>query len=350
MAQHFRVTPVLLVVILLAVLVGWLYWPQQNEQQEVAPAATPVSIAQVERRPFEVTIEALGTANANEAVIITAQTSDVVEQVHFDDGQSVTKGQLLVSLNSREERARVKELKINLAEARRQLKRITDLAKENATSKQLLDEQEARVNALKAQLDVANSRLEELVIRAPFDGQLGIRRISPGALVNPGTQITTLDDVAIIKVDFSVAERHLASLAAGQKITATSAAWQDDTFEGRIDSVDSRVDPVSRAVQVRATIDNREQKLRPGMLLQIVIQKAVLDTLVIPESAIVPIQQQHFVFVLNADNTVSRKLVRIGERKPGWVEVVDGLQSSDQVVYEGALRLRDGSQVQVLEN
>lgn len=350
MASHFRFTPILLVVVVLAALVAWLYVPQGEEQKRRQMQASPVKVVLASEQPFEVTVEALGTAVANEAVIITAQSTDVVAQVHFNDGQLVEAGQLLVSLNSREEQARVKELGINLDEANRQLSRIRNLARENVASAQLLDEQQARVDALQAQLEVAKTRLAELEIHAPFAGQLGIRRVSPGALVTPGTQITTLDDLHQVKVDFSVAELHLASLKAGQQVFATSAAWPGETFVGTIASIDSRIDPVSRAVQVRAIIDNPDLRLRPGMLLRILIQKQVVNSLVIPESAIVPIQDNHFVYIVTPENKAHRQQVTIGLRKPGLVQISQGLKGGEKVVVEGALRLGEDSQVRILEN
>jgi membrane fusion protein (multidrug efflux system) len=240
------------------------------------------------------------------------------------------------------------ELDINLQEAKRQLKRIDNLAQKSVASAQLLDEQQARVKALQAQQEVAKAQLDELELRAPFAGVLGTRQVSLGALVMPGDLIATLDDLHLVKVDFNIAESHLPSVAKGQLVRATSVAYPGEVFEGKISNINSRVDPVTRAIQIRAIITNDGLKLRPGMLLQINLQKQILDTLVVPEGALVPIEDKQFVFVIN-DNKASRKEVNVGRRKPGIAQILSGIEAGDNVVIEGSLRLRDGSAVKVLD-
>lgn len=346
MSHGLKFSPLLLAVVLCVSLVGYLYLPKEQVGQQKRASATKVKTHQVANEPFEVVLEALGTARANESVTITTQTTDIVQAIHFSDSQVVKKGQLLVELNDREEKARLAELEVNLVEAQRQLKRVSDLAKNNVASEQLLDEQQARVKALKAQKTVAKTQLNELQVSAPFDGLLGVRQISIGALVRPGDTITTLDDLLTIKVDFEIAESHLSSIAIGQLIRATSVAYPGQVFEGEIASIGSRVDASTRAIQVRANINNQDLKLRPGMLLQILIQKQVLDTLVVPESALVPLEDKQFVFVVT-DNKVTRAMVKVGIRKPGKAQILQGLNSGDHVITEGTLKVRDGSTVVV---
>lgn len=322
----------------------------ETEATDTAPQrATPVMVYTVVEKDFPITIEGLGTANANESVTLTAQDTDVITAINFDDGDVVKAGQLLVQLNNTEELANMTELQVNLDEATRQLRRIKNLAKESAASEQLLTEQEAVVKTLEAQVEVAQSQLDDLQIRAPFSGQLGIRQVSLGALVQPSTTITTLDDISRVKVDFSVAENHLASLAVGQKVSARSVAYPDQVFEGRIRTLGSRIDPVTRSVLVRAVIDNDSAQLRPGMLLQITLEKQVLKTLVLPEKALVPHDDKQFVYVVEGDHVVEKE-VKIGERRPGWVQIVSGVNANDKVVTEGTLRVRDLSKVNVLNN
>ncbi len=341
------VSPLILAVVLLAVFLAYLYLPEDEATQGAQVRSTPVKVTRVARQAFPVTIKALGTAKANESVTITAQETDVVADVMFDDGETVEAGKLLVQLNNQEELARIEELEANIGVATRQLDRVKNLRASSATSEQIFDEQQARVEALRAQLDVAKAQLNDLQIRAPFSGLLGIREVSKGSLVRPADVITTLDDISVIKVDFSVAENHLASLAKGQRITASSVAYPAQTFEGIISTVDSRIDPVSRSVLVRAIIDNSSARLRAGMLLLITVEKRVLDALVVPEKALVPVQDKQYVFVL--DGAVVRQTeVTLGERKPGLVQILGGLGESDTVVTEGTLRVRDGSPVNVL--
>lgn len=349
MASNFRFSPLLIGVLALMGFLAYINWPQPEAEQQRRGGATPVVTQTVTMQPFAVVIEALGTAQANESVEITAQQAEIVTAVLFDDGDQVEQGKSLVELNSRAEQARVNELEINLAEARRQLIRIEDLAKERAASQQLLDEQQARVDALVAQLDVAKAELNELQVVAPFSGKLGIRQVSVGSLVRPGDVITTLDDISRVKVDFNISEAHLARVAKGQTVSATSVAYPGQMFTGEVSSIDARLDPVTRSIQVRAIIDNAKGDLRPGMLLQITVQRQMLETLVIPEKALIPNQDKQFVFVINDGKAESRE-VFVGERRPGVAQIIGGLSAGEQIVTEGTLRLRDGASVNVLDS
>ena len=347
MLKGLKFSPLFIAAVAFIGLVVYLYLPKEETQEAKGQSLTPVTVHVIKTEPFPITIEALGTAKANESIALTAQTTDIVQSVNFDDGDIVKRGQLLLTLNDNEEKARLNELDINLQEAKRQLTRITNLAKESAASEQLLDEQQAKVKALKAQMDVVTSQLNELEIRAPFDGVLGIRQVSLGALLKPGDMVTTLDDIAVVKLDFSISESHLPTVAIGQLIRATSVAYPGELFEGKITSIASRVDPITRSIPIRANINNQALKLRPGMLMQVVLQKTVLQTLVLPEQSLVPVEDKQFVFVV-VDGAVVRKEVVVGKRKPGFVQIESGLKEGDQVVVEGTLRLRDSSKVRVL--
>ena len=349
MLKGLKISPLLLAAVAFVALAIYLYLPKAEVEKIKSEGLTPVTVHTIKMEAFPVNVEALGTAKANESVALTAQTTDVVQSIKFDDGDFVKKGQILIQLNDNEEKARLNELDINLQEAKRQLNRISNLAKESAASEQLLDEQQAKVKALKAQMDVVSSQLNELVLSAPFDGVLGIRQISVGALLKPGDLVTTLDDIAIVKVDFGVSESHFSTLAVGQQVKATSVAYPGEVFMGKIASIATRLDPITRSIQVRANIDNKQLKLRPGMLMQIELQKVVLETLVLPEQSLVPVEDKQFVFVVK-DGAVKRTQVEVGRRRPGFVQITSGLEIGDQVVVEGTLRLRDGSKVRILDS
>lgn len=351
MSKFIKVSPLLIGVIALAAFLIYINLPESAESGGARPGGgkTPVVVTAASNQAFPIVVEALGTAVANESVNITAQEAQTVERIAFDDGDVVEANQILVQLNNRAELARVNELEINIDEANRQLVRIKDLANQSAASQQLLDEQQARVKALNAQLDVAQSNLEELIIRAPFGGRLGTRMVSLGSLVRPGEVITTLDDLSLVKVDFSISEVHLASVSNGQTIYATSVAYPGQQFIGEITNIDSRIDPVTRSIQVRAQLPNDEMKMRPGMLLQINLEKRVLNALVIPETALVPEGDSQFVFLVNGDEVAKKTMVKVGERRPGLVQILDGLKAGDKVITEGTLRVRDGSSVRILD-
>jgi membrane fusion protein (multidrug efflux system) len=350
MSKFVKISPLLIGVLVLVGFLIFINWPaQEKESGRRGGGETPVVVYAANEQAFPIVVEALGTSVANESVNITAQRAQTVTKVMFDDGDLVAANQPLLELSNRAEKARLNELNINLTEARRQLERIKGLAQRSAASQQLLDEQESLVEALIAQREVAKVVLQELIVSAPFGGRLGVRQVSVGSLVRPGDVVTTLDDLSTMKVDFSVSENHFSSIKDGQRIVATSVAYPGQTFEGKITNIDSRIDPRTRSIRVRAQIPNKELKLRPGMLLQINLEKRVLSALVVPESAIVPEGNMQFVFVVNGENKAIKTMVDIGERKPGWVQITSGLEAGQKVIVQGTLRVRDGSAVNVLE-
>jgi membrane fusion protein (multidrug efflux system) len=173
--------------------------------------------------------------------------------------------------------------------------------------------------------------------------------VSLGGLVNPGAVITTLDDLSVVKLDFAVPEVFLSTLQPGLTVEARSTAYSDATFTGRVSSVDTRVDPTTRSVAIRALIDNRDGRLRPGMFMTVKLVRPAGQALMLPEQAIVPENDQHFVYVV-ADGKAHKREIKIGRRRPGEVEVLDGLGADDGVVVDGTLNLRDGVPVRVQGN
>lgn len=345
--------PFLFLLIPLVGLAVYLSMPEEQTAKQFNQRVVAVKTIAAVEAEFKDVVEALGTTRANEQVYITSKYSDIVDTVNFDDGQRVTKNDVLVRLNNQEALAKVKELEANLAESTAQLKRFQDLYKKKATSKSIVDQQEAQAKAIDAQLMSAKTKVNELTITAPFDGILGFRQISNGAYIKAGDIITTLDDLSIIKVDFSIPERFFTTIKIGQPITASSSAYTNKVFNGTITSIAPRIDSVTRTVKIRAEIPNATLALRSGMLLNIAIERRVDTVLQVPESAIIPIEDKHYIYVVKesaAEKIANKIVVSIGRRNPGVVEVTGGLALGEQVVIEGALKLRDGSQVTVLEN
>lgn len=310
-------------------------------------ANAPVQIISVklERKPWRDGIEALGTARANESVVIAAKVNETVKRVNFDSGDYVEAGAVLVDLSGRVELAELEEARAQFREAEQQLERSQQLAARQLIPASQIDTQRAARDAARARMDAIRARLADRVITAPFDGVLGLRQVSPGTLLRPGDPIATLDDVSLIKLDFTVPEAFLSVLKEGLQVQARSAAWPDQDFVGVVRSVDSRVDPATRAVTVRAEIPNVERKLRPGMLMTVLVQQPPRPALVLPELALIQIGRQAFVFRVRDDNTVEQVPVSIGARRRGDVEIVDGLAVGDRVVVEGTVKLRPGVSV-----
>ena len=298
------------------------------------------------RKEFAYEVEALGTLRANEFVNIQAKVADRVAAIHFNEGQQVRKGDVLIELDNTEARADLAAAEAAASDSRSQYKRSQELFQTKALSEAQLEQLRATLLANEAKVEAARSRLHDRVITAPFNGRVGLRNVSLGGLVNPGAVITTLDDLSVVKLDFAVPEVFLATLQPGLTVQARSTVYPDATFNGRVSSVDTRVDPTSRSVAVRALIDNRDGRLRPGMFMTVKMVRPEGQALMLPEQAIVPENEQHFVYVV-ADGKAHKREVKIGRRRPGEVEVLEGLSAEDGVVVDGTLNLRDGVQVKV---
>jgi len=304
----------------------------------------PVITVPVERLPLAVEIEAVGTARAREAVDITSKAANIVTAVRFTEGQPVAQGQVLVELDGAQAKADLVAAQAALKESESTFKRSRDLYARQALSESQLEQIEATLIANQARVASAQARVADTVIRAPFAGKVGLRRVSVGSLVSPGMVITTLDDSSVIKLDFDVPESFVAVLEAGLAVAATSVAYPGATFEGRVASVDSRVDPVSRSVTVRAEIPNAGAQLKPGMFMSVRVSREPTPALVVPESAIVPERGSVFVFVVS-EGRATRREVAIGRREPGRVELVAGVEPGERVVVQGTQKVRDGSRV-----
>lgn len=309
--------------------------------------AIPVLTATAERRQIDVGIQAIGTANANESVSITSKTSNIVTAVRFSDGQNVSTGQVLVELDRATTEADLAAANAAFAESQSQYNRSRELLATQALSKSQFEQLEATMKSNQARVDAAKARLADNYIRAPFSGRVGLRRVSLGTLISPGTVITTLDDTSVIKVDFAVPELNVGELRAGQSVLANSSAYPGRTFSGKVTSVDSRVDPASRAVTVRAVVPNRDNALKPGMFLTVNLSKERRSALMVPEQALVPEQARQFIYVVDG-KLVRKREVKLGRREPGFVEITEGVAPGNHVVIEGTLKLREGTPVREL--
>jgi membrane fusion protein (multidrug efflux system) len=290
-------------------------------------------------------IEALGTVKANESVEISSRIASLVERIAFEEGDLVEQGELLVELERSEILAGLALAEANLSESRSIYNRNKSLASTQAISVSNLEQLLAQVQIDEALVEAARARLANTRIRAPFTGRVGLRRVSPGSLVNTSTVITTLDDISRVKLDFSVPETFLTVVKEGMAIAAHSIVYPDRDFSGFVDSVDTRLDPVSRAVQVRAIIDNSDNALKPGMFMTVDLQRDRGMSLVIPEQAIVPEGSAQYVFVVK-DATVEKREVKIARRIPGFVVIGDGLAEGERVVSEGTSKVREGITVE----
>jgi len=309
--------------------------------------AAQVVTHQVKLQPLVDEIQAMATARANESIDIRSRIPSLIERVIFVEGQLVEPGDLLVELENNEIVAGLALARASLSESQSLYDRSKSLADTQAISASNLDQLLAQVRVDEAQVEAAKARLDNTVIRAPFSGRIGLRRVSPGSFVNNSTIITTLDDVSKIKLDFSVPETFLTVLSEGMAIIAHSVVYPDRVFKGTVTSIDTRLDPVTRAIQVRAIIPNEDGLLKPGMFMSVDLQRDRGDVLVAPEQAIVPEGSIQYVFVV-ADGVAEKRPVRLGRRIPGFVVIDDGLSEGEAIITEGTHKVRNGSKVEVL--
>lgn len=320
-----------------------------NEKSKSEGKILPVQVIAVYEETISDSVESLGTAMANESVDITANVNETLAEINFEDNQQVKKGDIIARLSQQEEQAQLAAAQARQTENRRELKRLNTLLKNKAAAQREYDERITQIEVAKQQAEEIQARIADRTLRAPFDGVLGIRRLSVGALVQPGDLITTIDDLNTIKLDFTIPATYLQSLKAGLPIEARSAALGDNVFRGEIASVNSRIDPVTRSILVRAMIPNPDALLKPGLLMQVTLLKDEHKAMVIPEESVIQRGERQFVLVVDDSNTVIEREVHSAIRHPGMIEITDGLQLGEHVITRGINVVRAGQTVEISE-
>lgn len=314
----------------------------------IANGPTKVVTRVVEPQRLTDAIQALGTARANESIEIKPRLASVVTRVAFEEGQLVRQGDLLIELENSEIRAGLSVAEAALSESQSIYRRSESLINTQAISASSLEQLRAAMHVDEAEVEAARARLANTSIRAPFGGRVGLRRVSPGGFVDPSTVITTLDDTQTIKLDFSIPETFLTVVREDMKIVARSLVYPDQAFGGSVASVDTRLDPVARSVQVRAVLPNPAGLLKPGMFLTVDLQRDRGEVLAAPEEALVPERDEQYVYKVVDDRAVKQR-VTLGRRTPGLVEVTEGIAAGDVLITEGTHKLQDGSPVEVVK-
>ena len=338
---------VIVITLLLVTLSAGCSQESDSNRQAGGPRVARVITQRVELQPMIDEIQALGTAHANESIDIQPRIASLIERIAFREGQLVGKGDLLVELEDNEIVAGLALAEASLSESRSLYNRSQSLADSQAISASSLEGLVAQVRVDEARVEAARARLDNTVIRAPFAGRIGLRRVSPGSLVNNQTVITTLDDVSRIKLDFSVPETFLTVVSEDMRIVARSLVYPGRVFPGIVASIDTRLDPVSRSVKVRAIIPNPDEALKPGMFLTVDLQRDRGEVLLAPEQAIVPEGTAQYVFVVT-DGVAEKRAVQLGRRVPGFVAIDSGISAGEAIVTEGTHKVRDGSEVEVI--
>ncbi len=312
------------------------------------PSVTP---AAAQLRSFTDRLAVLGVAKGRQSVTLSSNTAELVTGVRFHDGQTVSQGQVLVELKAREQDAGVAQAQAALDLARTTYDRWKKLHDQGWASKASLDQYKAALVQAEATLAQAKSRQADRAIRAPFAGVVGLSDIAPGALINPGTPIVSLDDLAVIRVDFDIPDRFISSLKPGQGLAATTDAYPNEQFHGVVAKLDTRVNEQTRALRARAEFPNPGGRLRPGMLIKVAIDQGVRQALAVPEAAVQFSSDQAFVYVIaNVDGRTiaQQRTVLAGVDEGGFIEIRDGLRPGELVVGDGMNRVQPNQPVKLM--
>ena len=320
----------------------------QPAAQAAKPMGLPVRAVPVEVGKVSDEVTAVGSLLAEESVIIRPEIDGRIVGLHFQEGQAVSAGTRLVSIENSEFDAQAAAVRADLRTEEQRLSRTRELHQQNFISKDALDVQLGAVDRLKAHLAEAESRVAKSVIRAPFSGTVGLRMVSPGAYVKAGTDIVRLESIGTIKADFRIPELYMSKLGSNQEISIRLDAYPGEEFRGRIYAVEPVVDEQTRTILMRARIPNKANKLKPGMFVRVAVTLANRpNAIIVPEQAIWPQGQDNFVFRV-VDGKAALTKIQIGNRQPGRVEIIQGLNATDTVVTEGQIKLRDGAPVMVM--
>ncbi|HEX5078609.1 MAG TPA: efflux RND transporter periplasmic adaptor subunit [Geminicoccaceae bacterium] len=332
----------------------YLHLDRRAEQVPVAAAQEGPPLVAVEATEVEVgeVVDAMtvtGTLRSDESADISPEIEGRVTGVHFTEGETVEQGDLLFTLDDAVYRAALATAEANLELSRRNRERAVELVERKAGTLRARDEAEAQLAINHAEVDLARARLEKTRITAPFAGVVGLREVSVGNYVSPGQDLVNLEDIDPIKVDFPVPERALSALEVGQSIEVTVDAWPGRTFEGEVYAIDPRIDAQGRSIAIRATIDNHDRLLRPGLFAAVrLITARRTQALLVPEQAIFAQQGRPYVYKV-VDGVARLTGVRLGGRSVGEAEIVEGLAAGDVVVTAGQLKLFDGARVRLVD-
>ena len=323
---------------------AWLPGQQAKASATTAPAqrAIPVEAQRVRIGPIDDTVEAVGTALANESLTVTSKIAGIVKAIRFAEGQTIKAGTVILELEDREPMANLESAKALRDQAKAAFDRTKSLMSSGNAPQSRLDDQEGAYRSAEARVRVIEAQGADLKIVAPFSGRIGIRRVSQGALVSVGTVITTLDDVETIKLRFFVPEAAASAVKSGGNVAASGNGVPDRVFTGTIASIDTRVDATTRAVEVRAEFSNQDGVLKPGMFLTVKLSLNRRDgALIVPEEAVVPEGIRQYVYTVTDGRAVKTE-VKLGSRLPGEVEIRDGLKPDAVVITGGVQKIRDG--------
>jgi len=306
------------------------------------PPPPSVLVGHAQTGPVSHEISAVGSLRSNESVVIQPEITGRVSEISFNEGEAVLKGATLIRLDDSVYRAELQQAEAQLALSKANFERANDLFKRGNASARTRDETLAQMRVAEANVALGRALLEKTNITAPFDGILGLRQLSPGDYVKPGDKVVNIEDINPVKVDFRIPEIHAAVLKVGQEIMVMLDPLPGKSFRGSVYAIDPMIDPNGRAVVLRATVENQQGELRPGMFARVnLVLDRREDAILLPETAVFPLGQKRFVFKV-ADGKAVRAEVETGLRREGKVEIISGVTLADQIVLEGHFKIQDG--------
>lgn len=343
-----------LVVVVLAAAGGY-WWLNRNAGGPGAPGAAappsfpmPVEAQAVRVGTAQRQVQAIGTLRSNESVMLRPLVAGRVTETNIAEGQVVRRGEVLVQLDYTVERAELAQAEAQNALARANFDRAQDLAARGVGTQRALDEARASLRQVEASMQLMRARLQRLTLEAPFDGVLGLRRVSVGDYVAPGAELVNIEMIDPLKLDFRVPEIFVAAVRAGQAVQVLVDAFPNRQFQGRVLAIDPAIDSSGRAIVVRAVVANEDRALRPGLFARVNLTLAERENAIfVPEAAIVPQGERATVFRV-VEGRAQPAPVVIGQRSRGEVEVREGLNPGDVVIVSGQMRLGPGTAVAVV--
>ncbi|MGG7055702.1 efflux RND transporter periplasmic adaptor subunit [Nitrosomonas sp. ANs5] len=331
-------------------LFGWKFYQDRRAQDRVqAPTPPVVAVTEVRQEHWQPYLTSVGSLIAVAGVDVSNELPGKVTAIHFESGQPVRKGQLLIELDTSTDEAELKGLQADELLAQVQFERSTQLIAREFISQSAYDLSRVQLAQAESAVKTKLSVIAKKRIRAPFDGRLGIRLVDLGQYLTEGSAIVPLQSIDPIHVDFALPEQHLASLTIDQALTLTVQAYPDKYFQGTISALNPAIDIGTRSIKVRATLPNPEQILRPGMFADVqVLSSQQLEVLTLPDTAITYNPYGESVFVVESDArglTVQRRQIETGENRQGRVQIIKGLQAGEHVVSAGQVKLRNDMQI-----
>lgn len=333
----------------LSVLIALLGISCSDGESGETGAMAVVEASPVLTQPFSKRLELVGQLSARESVVLKPEISGVVESIAFEEGEQVETGATLIVLRSAEQRATLREARAQRALATETFKRTVALSKVNVSAAAELDRARAEVEAAEAIVDLARINLERTELRAPFDGALGARWVSPGDRVDSDTSLVQIDAVDRLRLEFSLPESAVGLARVGLDLSVRVAAYPEERFDGQVYFVSPSLDPNSRRLPLKAWLSNEEGRLRPGMFARVELEIDHTDrALIVPDSAIAYDAGGSYVWRIAGDQTADRVVVELGARRDGSVRILSGISAGDMIVTSGNLKLSPGIMVEVL--